>query len=211
MDRHNIYLDRVKAFKAHVDMAKEKVDALLAEDRALAQNFKKDIQESASNPIDMADMMAQLVQLYKLRDGSMVNGEGSAADGGHGSNAFGMSSARTSYRKSSMMRGNVSQSAAGGWSRRKRSSRVSNLQSSHVGSQAAGSAGLGPLQNAMKEALNREKKAVIVELDPFCAVDEAIDLQAAQNADEGGAASHQLEYPGFDIEDQVSTGWLMIR
>lgn len=34
-----------------------------AEDRAMERNFKKEIQEAASNPIDMADMMAQLVQV----------------------------------------------------------------------------------------------------------------------------------------------------
>lgn len=36
-----------------------------AEDRLMERNFKKEIQEAASNPIDMADMMAQLVQVMK--------------------------------------------------------------------------------------------------------------------------------------------------
>lgn len=31
----------------------------------MERNFKKEIQEAASNPIDMADMMAQLVQVRK--------------------------------------------------------------------------------------------------------------------------------------------------
>lgn len=31
----------------------------------MERNFKKEIQEAASNPIDMADMMAQLVQVTK--------------------------------------------------------------------------------------------------------------------------------------------------
>lgn len=35
-----------------------------AEDRVMERNFKKEIQEAASNPIDMAEMMAQLVQVY---------------------------------------------------------------------------------------------------------------------------------------------------
>lgn len=31
----------------------------------MERNFKKEIQEAASNPIDMAEMMAQLVQVRK--------------------------------------------------------------------------------------------------------------------------------------------------
>ena len=31
----------------------------------MERNFKKEIQEAASNPIDMAEMMAQLVQVLK--------------------------------------------------------------------------------------------------------------------------------------------------
>lgn len=31
----------------------------------MERNFKKEIQEAASNPIDMADMMAQLVQVHE--------------------------------------------------------------------------------------------------------------------------------------------------
>lgn len=33
----------------------------------MERNFKKEIQEAASNPIDMADMMAQLVQVSNVR------------------------------------------------------------------------------------------------------------------------------------------------
>lgn len=37
----------------------------------MERNFKKEIQEAASNPIDMAEMMAQLVQVrYGYVDGS---------------------------------------------------------------------------------------------------------------------------------------------
>ncbi|CAM9999586.1 unnamed protein product, partial [Phaeothamnion confervicola] len=92
---------RLEAFRKHVDAAREAIDAAQAEDRALERNFKKEIQEAASNPMDMADMMAQLVQLYRLRDrggcdGGVGQGSGMRASG------MGNSSARTSYRKGSV-------------------------------------------------------------------------------------------------------------
>lgn len=34
----------------------------------MERNFKKEIQEAASNPIDMAEMMAQLVQVRPRED-----------------------------------------------------------------------------------------------------------------------------------------------
>lgn len=37
----------------------------------MERNFKKEIQEAASNPIDMADMMAQLVQVLHV-SGSFI-------------------------------------------------------------------------------------------------------------------------------------------
>lgn len=43
----------------------------------MERNFKKEIQEAASNPIDMAEMMAQLVQVrprkaYPFESGASV-------------------------------------------------------------------------------------------------------------------------------------------
>ncbi|CBJ28164.1 conserved unknown protein [Ectocarpus siliculosus] len=88
--------ERLEGYRLHVEQAREEIETLQAEDRLMERNFKKEIQEAASNPIDMAEMMAQLVQLYKLRDHSTMSTGGSS---GYRGSATGMSNA-TSYRKS---------------------------------------------------------------------------------------------------------------
>ncbi|CAM9197041.1 unnamed protein product [Laminaria digitata] len=107
----------------------------------MERNFKKEIQEAASNPIDMAEMMAQLVQLYKLRDHGAMSTGGSS---GYRGSATGMTN-RTSNRKSQSSRRtqNMRESAMGR-SKRKRGSRVSS-----GGGSMRASHGLGPLQEVM--------------------------------------------------------------
>ncbi|CAM9456895.1 unnamed protein product [Scytosiphon promiscuus] len=195
--------ERLEGYRLHVEQAREEIEAVQAEDRVMERNFKKEIQEAASNPIDMAEMMAQLVQLYKLRDHSAMSTGGSS---GYRGSATGMSNA-TSYRKSQSSRRtqNMRESSMGR-SKRKRSSRVSS-----GGGSMRASHGLGPLQEAMRQATNREKAAKIAEKDPFGPVDEQLDRGAASEAVNTAAMAQDLEYPGFEVEDQVWNRLLELR
>ncbi|CAN0362423.1 unnamed protein product [Pylaiella littoralis] len=195
--------ERLEGYRLHVEQSREEIEALQAEDRLMERNFKKEIQEAASNPIDMAEMMAQLVQLYKLRDHSAMSTGGSS---GYRGSATGMSNA-TSYRKSQSSRRtqNMRESAMGR-SKRKRSSRVSS-----GGGSMRASHGLGPLQEAMRQATKREKAAKIAEKDPFGPVDEQLDRSAASEAVNTAVMAQDLEYPGFEVEDQVWNRLLELR
>ncbi|CAM9147521.1 unnamed protein product, partial [Ectocarpus sp. 13 AM-2016] len=195
--------ERLEGYRLHVEQAREEIETLQAEDRLMERNFKKEIQEAASNPIDMAEMMAQLVQLYKLRDHSTMSTGGSS---GYRGSATGMSNA-TSYRRSqSSRRTQHMRESAMGRSKRKRSSRVSS-----GGGSMRASHGLGPLQEAMRQATNREKAAKIAEKDPFGPVDEQLDKSNASEAVNTAAMAQDLEYPGFEVEDQVWNRLLELR
>ncbi|CAM9705114.1 unnamed protein product [Chrysoparadoxa australica] len=198
LQKRKVVEARLERFGLHVEATREEIEQLLAEDRALERNFKKEMQEAASNPIDMADMMAQLVHLYKLRDTSGMSHSASYRRSG------GVSSARTSFRKSSMRASNLRESSLA--YSKKRMSRVSSS-----GSNMTTSHGLGPLQEAMKEAVNREKKAKVAERDPFSQVDEKLARLAQLNSGGNNAAVHDLEYPGFEVEDQVWNRLLELR
>ncbi|CAB1115795.1 unnamed protein product [Ectocarpus sp. CCAP 1310/34] len=118
--------ERLEGYRLHVEQAREEIETLQAEDRLMERNFKKEIQEAASNPIDMAEMMAQLVQVAI-------------------------------------------------------------------------------------EATNREKAAKIAEKDPFGPVDEQLDKSNASEAVNTAAMAQDLEYPGFEVEDQVWNRLLELR
>ncbi|CAM9615293.1 unnamed protein product [Phaeothamnion confervicola] len=112
--------------------------------------------------------------------------------------------------------------------RKRISSRVSSGGVSVGGSMAA-SHGMGPLQEAMREAMNRDKKARASEKDPFAHIDQRLDKEAAAEAAAaaagraggaggvagGGAGGHgggaDLDYPGFEVEDQVWNKLLELR
>ncbi|CAM9373592.1 unnamed protein product, partial [Choristocarpus tenellus] len=202
MEKKAVAQERLEGYRLHVEMSREEIEALQAEDRMLERNFKKEIQEAASNPIDMADMMAQLVQLYKLRDHGTASQGGSS---GYRGSAAGMSSAQTSYRKSSRRSTNMRESGMGR-SKRKRSSRLSS-----GGGSMRASHGLGPLQEAMRQAMNREKAAKIAEKDPFGFVDEQLERNTAMDEVNTAAMAQDLEYPGFEVEDQVWNRLLELR
>jgi hypothetical protein len=56
--------------------------------------------------------------------------------------------------------------------------------------------------------MNREKKATVAEKDPFGHIDEELErrkeLNSSQGNNGGGGGSYDLEYPGFEVEDQVT-------
>ncbi len=67
-EKHNTCKERLIKFEKNVKIVYDKIKALEAHDRSLQMSFRKDIREAVSNPIDVMDMMPQLIQLYNLRE-----------------------------------------------------------------------------------------------------------------------------------------------
>ncbi len=73
-EKHNTCKERLIKFEMNVKIARDKIKSLEAHDRSLLMSFRKDIREAVSNPIDIMDLMPQLIQLYNLRECSGDDG-----------------------------------------------------------------------------------------------------------------------------------------
>jgi predicted nuclease with TOPRIM domain len=56
---------KIAAFRMHYESVREETDRLANEDRALERNFRKDLQEASTTPIDQ-DAIKIYLTLYKV-------------------------------------------------------------------------------------------------------------------------------------------------
>jgi len=170
------------SFQKNLDDATALFNAAQEADKAIERNFRKDIQEASSAPLDQ-DSVKVLLGLFKKRSGGVNGGSGATSTSGY-RNSGGMSSNRQSIRrnsldrKSTLLRG--SRIERGSMSRRRTSQNASRKSFGSLDGND-----LGPLQAAMKEAQLMAQKGYTNQKDPFLKVDEALEKRNSNEGNRG--------------------------
>jgi len=199
---------QITNFNENVDSYAAEMQKLQEEDRNIEKNFRKDITETANKPINQDDFK-KLIKLFKQRDGSASYEEGGdSSQFGYSSTGYttskGQSRSNRESRRTSKMR-----SSAVRRSQSKRQSRMQSGSRASRGGMSSASQGMGPLQQAMREAMNKAKKEIkVADDDPFRDNDERLErekmneaLAASDDVDPLNIDNDQPE--GFSPEDQV--------
>ena len=205
-------------FQKNLDASTNVLNTAQEADKLNERNFRKDIQESSSVPLDQ-DSVKVLVGLFKRRRGAGLNGGSGTTSNSAYRNSGGMSSNRQSIRRNSLDRKSMMRN-----SRMERGSfkkRMSQTPSRKSFGSMDGS-DLGPLQAAMKEAQMMAQKGYTNQKDPYLKIDEENDKKVGgkgggrgsktrgsktQTTGTGTGANAVAELAPLDIDTDLPEGF----